>query len=209
MLKSFQFTLYLHLLFLECRVILAILSQRTSEHVCRLVYLSLISVHGEIVVEGHNGSIIEIAGHHGLLVEERFKIAVFNPEKRIFGCFSTKVIIPHHHRTKAYNLTTESGIGLVIIGTLLEVIHLYLSRRDIAVVHSDLTIFLFVEDVIVVENGFHGHLCRIAEDLIAIQPIFIHRYIAIESEFEYVCEEVQLLVNGFHGIVEASICIYV
>ena len=52
----------------------------------------------------------------------------------------------------------EGGISLIVIGTLLKIVFLHFSRRNIAVVNLQFTFLLLVEDMIVVENGLHRGL---------------------------------------------------
>ena len=60
LLECGKLSLYALLLFLQGRVVGAVLGKRAAEHVVRLVYLALIHVLREIVVGGHHGGVVDI-----------------------------------------------------------------------------------------------------------------------------------------------------
>ena len=103
----------------------------------------------------------------------------------------------------------EGGVGLIVIGTLFQVVELNLGRRYVAVVDTNLAVLLLIIDVEVVENGLHLYAGRIGERLVTIQTIFIDGNIAIECQLKDIGEEVHLPVHRLHRIVESAIGITV
>ena len=173
-----------------------------------LVNLSTIHVECEEIVHRHGCRIIQITHHHGLAVQERLQIAVLHPEQGILRGFTTKIIISQHHRTKSQHLDMERGIGLIVVGTLLQEEFLDFRRRNIAVVNLQLAILLFIKDMIVIEDGFHIHLRLIGENIAAIRGILIDGDIAILSQFEDIGKQIQLFTLRLYGIVKAGIGIF-
>lgn len=103
----------------------------------------------------------------------------------------------------------ESRVGLIIICAFFQVIQFYFGRRYITVIHPQLTVFLLIEYMIVVEHCLYLHLGRITEHLAAVEPVLVYRNISVKGKFEHECEQVQLLVYRLHGIVKTRIGILV
>ena len=61
----------------------------------------------------------------------------------------------------------------------------------------------------VVEYRPDLHLGRVGEHLVAVQTVFVDGHIAVQCQFEHIGKQVQLLVDGFHGVVESCIGIVV
>ena len=101
----------------------------------------------------------------------------------------------------------EGGVSLIVIGALLQIIQLHLSRRNVAVIHAQLAIFLFVEDVVVVKHCLYLHTSRIGKHLVAIQAIFVNGDIAVQSQLEDVSKQIHLLVDRLYRIIKACIIV--
>ena len=147
--------------------------KRLAQHVGRLVNLSLIEVHREIIVHTHRSSIVQVAGHDDLLGKERCQIIITDPEKRIFDFAVTEVIFTIHNRAEGYDLAVKRRSPLIVIGTFLEVIAFHLTGGDVAVVEPDTMIRTFIEDVVVVEKLQRLHPRRIRKHLIAVHTVVI------------------------------------
>ena len=85
----------------------------------------------------------------------------------------------------------ERGIGLIVVGTLLQEEFLDFRRRDVAVVNLKLAILFLIEDMIVVEDGLHIHPCLIRKDIAAIRGILIDGDIAILSQLEDIGKQIR------------------
>ena len=103
----------------------------------------------------------------------------------------------------------ERGVGLIVVGALLQIVELDFGRGNVAVVDTNLAVFLLIINMVVVKHSLHLHLGGISKDLVAVKAVLIDGNVAVKRQLEDVGKEVQLLVDGLHGIVEAGISILV
>ena len=103
----------------------------------------------------------------------------------------------------------ERWVGIIKVGTFLQVVHLHLSWRNIAVLNTYLAVLLFVIDVIIVQHRLHLHLGRVGKNFVTVQTILIDRNVAVQCQLEDIGKQVQLFVDGLHGIVESGIGVFV
>ena len=76
------------------------LKQRLALSIIRLINLTTIRVERKEIVHRHRSCVIQAARHDSLTIQERFQIAVLNPEERVLSSLPAKVVIAQHHRTK-------------------------------------------------------------------------------------------------------------
>ena len=99
--------------------------------------------------------------------------------------------------------------GLIIIGTLLDIIALHLGRRDVAVVDMHALVGLFVKNVVVVEERKWFNARIVGKVFLPIQTILIHVHTATcrprHHEFKEQGEEVHVAILRHHGISQPHI----
>ena len=101
----------------------------------------------------------------------------------------------------------EDSIGLIVIGTLLQIVLCNLLRGDIAIVDFQLTVLLFIEDMTVVEQRLHLNLRLVVEHIGTVigNGVLIDGDIVILRQLEDIGEEVHLLTLRLYRIVESGI----
>ena len=99
----------------------------------------------------------------------------------------------------------ETRVGLIIVGALLQIVELNLSRWDVAVFYTYLTIFLLILDFLVVEHGSNIYTRRISERLITIQAVLVNRNITIDSQLKDIGKQVDLTIHWLYRIIQSAI----
>ena len=169
-----QFLVYLFRLTQSCLLLLvgigcvAKLRHAFSLSLTGLIDGSLIAMEGEIVFERHGGSIVHRRCCYRLAVEEGFQIGITHPEQRTLGWHSAKLIVEHNDRTEGDDLATKLYINLIIIDTFLQIVEFDIGRRNVAIIHMQAIVFLFIIDLLVVEHGFDSHTRGVAERFLPI-----------------------------------------
>ena len=105
----------------------------------------------------------------------------------------------------------ELSIGLVVVGALLQVVTLHLSRGIVAGIdaHAALVVHLVV-DVVVVEDGLSLHTrLRLERLTVADRRILVGGHTAREHQLEDVDEEVHLRTDGFFRIIKPGVLCFV
>ena len=186
------------------------MQERLALSIVGLIDLTTIHIKREEIVHRHRGSVVEVRCHHRLTVQVRFEVAVLHPEEGILRGLATEIIVTRHHWTERHHLHMEGGISLIIVSALLEVVLRDLGRGDVAVVNLQLAVLFLVEDMTVVEQGFHLYLRLFCEHVGTIvgDRVFVDGDVSILCQFEDVSKEVHLLTFGHHGIVEACILVF-
>ena len=191
-------------------VTVAELQERLALGVVGLIDLTTIHIEREEIVHRHGGGIVEVRRHDGLTRQVGFQVAVLHPEEGVLRGLTTEVIVARHHWAESHDLHVEGGIGLIIIGTFLEVVLCNLGRGDVTVIDLQLTILFLIEDMAVVEQSLHLHLRLFLEHVSTIvgDGVLIDGYVAILCQFEDVGKEVHLLSFGHHRIIKTCILVF-
>ena len=102
---------------------------------------------------------------------------------------------------------------LIVVGTLLDIISLYLSRRDVAILKTYATVGTLIVDMIVIEKLQRLNLCRIGEIFVAIKCILIGINTATSTsthhKLKHIGKQIHLCSHRLYRIVETSIGIVV
>ncbi len=205
-LESQQFLLDTFLLLAHGKGVRTILSECLSQHVRSLVDRSAIHILREVVVNTHRCGIVHITRHDGLLSQERSHIVVLHPEQRIPDGSITEIILTTHNRTKGNHLGVERGRSLIIVGTLLQIVTLYLSRGDITVVNADSSVVgTLIINMVVIDERLGFDTGRIGEHLITVSTILVSTNLSCEHQLEQIGEEVHLCADGLYRIIETGI----
>ena len=175
LLEFLKLLLYLLLLLSYLRRV-GLVDEHLALHVGCLVDLAVVAVHREIVVGRHVGDIVEVAGHDGQSAQIGRNVVILQPEER-FGSDSaaiTKSVIFQKHRTKGSDFGVIGARALVEIAAFLQIVAFHLCRGNVIVSHSVLAIFLFIVDIVAVEDLLHiRHTVLFSKRLIAIQLICV------------------------------------
>ena len=180
---------------------LAIVSQHLPLHIVCLINLSVIQVHGEIICRRHVRHVVVIACHHRVTGQIRTDIIIFEPEQRIWGSLSTKIISPHEHRAQSRDFRTECRSPLVEIRTLLYIITGNFSRGNIAGIHTRPPVLLLVIYMITFQQFFHVHLITRSKRLVAIQFILVCRNLSRQQQVEQIRKQVYMACRRLHRII--------